>query len=458
MNKMVTKIINKIVKNILRVVDYTIFIVFFLLCSVALFFTIPWILKQRKIWNNSVKGSPKALILRGFTVKKIIEYGYELILPYRNPSLKWTGFLDPANEVKTEIRITDDFYLITWKSPKIVKIMEKIKLKATAIFFRELIAVFRIIIYCVQEHIGVLRVYKHDYPALQAFLVSIFINVPYIVDICGNFELIRRLTGRVYYFRELNKLPFMKTFAGEANNILLGLPLRHAFRVLGRNKTCYEHAFALGAPVERMSLIRISNFSADFNSYNPEQPTSNPAEYPYFLLVGRLVEVKFPFDVLAAFELSAPHLSEHRLVIIGDGGIRDDVEKRRELSEYKDRIMLLGRCPSERVLNWTAHATAAICPYSGSTLVEAMLCGIPIIAYDVAWHPEIVIDNYTGFLVPFRNIEALAEKMIDVARNHEEAKIMAMRGRELALAAFDKQKIQEKESTYYRQALLGSRN
>jgi glycosyltransferase involved in cell wall biosynthesis len=428
------------------------------LCPVGLFFKIPWILKQRKIWNNSVKGSPKALILRGFTVEKIVDQGYELILPYRNPSLKWTGFLDPTNAVQTETRITDDFYLMTWESPKIVKFMEKIKLKSTAILFRELIAIFKLISYCVHEQIGVLRVYKHDYPALQAFLVSSFINIPYIVDICGNFELMRRLTGRVFYFRELNKLPFMKTLAGGANNWLLGLPLRHAFRVLGRNKTCYEHAFALGAPVERMSLLRISNFSADFNSYNPEQPAVKPAEYPYFLLVGRLVEVKFPLDVIAAFDLAASHLPEHRLVIIGDGAIRDDVEQRKECSEYKERIVLLGRCPSNIVYNWTAHAKAAICPYSGSTLVEAMLCGIPIIAYDVAWHPEIVIDNYTGFLVPFRNTAALAEKMIDVAHNHEEARIVAMRGRELARVAFDKDKIREKESMFYRHALADSQN
>jgi glycosyltransferase involved in cell wall biosynthesis len=80
------------------------------------------------------------------------------------------------------------------------------------------------------------------------------------------------------------------------------------------------------------------------------------------------------------------------------------------------------------------------------------------IAYDVAGHPEIVIDDYTGFLVPFRNIAALAEKMIDVARNHEEAKIVAMRGRELAHVAFDKEKILEKESMSYVQALTDSLN
>jgi glycosyltransferase involved in cell wall biosynthesis len=153
----------------------------------------------------------------------------------------------------------------------------------------------------------------------------------------------------------------------------------------------------------------------------------------------------------------APHIPEYRLVIIGDGAIRHEVQQTKESSEYRDRIILLGACSNDIVFNWTAHAQVAICPYSGSTLVEAMLCGIPVIAYDIEWHPEIVIDDYTGFLVPFRNISALAEKIIEVVRNHEEAKIVAMRGRELARVAFDKEKIQEKESMYYRMALADSR-
>jgi len=446
----------RIFRKVLLPFDYTCFVFFFLLCLVGLLFAIPWILKQRKTWNDSGRGSRKALILRGLNMAKLMKVGYELLLPYRNPDMKWIGFLDPTNSLKTKIKISDDLYLITWETPKIITFIEKIKFKTTSMLFRQYISIFKIASFCVKERIGVLRAYKHDYPALQAFLVSSFIKIPFIVDICGNFELAYRLTGKLFYFIELNKLSFFRIFAHRANSWLLGLPLRHAFHVFGRNKCCYEHAFALGAPVERMSLLRISNFSADFNSYNPEQPTVKPAEYPYFLLVGRLVEVKFPLDVLAAFDIAASHLPEHRLVIIGDGAIRDDVEQRKERSEYKDRIVLLGACSSHTVLDWTAHATVSLCPLSGSTLVEALLCGVPVIAYDVAWHPEIVIDNYTGFLVPFRNTAELAEKMVDVAHNHEEAKIVAMRGRELARVAFDKQKILEKESMFYRQALTDS--
>lgn len=446
----------KIFRKIRLPLDYTFFVLGFLLCLVGFLFAIPWILKQRRLWNDFAKGNPKMLILRAFTVEKVKNQGYEVLLPFRNPELKSITILDASNTRKTESKIADDFYMKTWEPPKIVRLMEKIKLKATAILLRESIAIFKITSYCVKERIGIIRVYKHDYPALKAFVVSTFIKIPYIVDIIGNFELIRRLTGRTYYFIELNKLPFIRTFTRKAANWLTGWTLRNAHRVLCRGIRSCEYVSSLGVPDERLSFLRISNFSAAFNFYNPGQPPENPAEYPYFLFVGRLAEVKFPLDALDAFELAAPHLPEHRLVIIGDGSLRDNLEKRRELSEYKDRIVLLGRCSSNIVFNWTAHATAAICPYSGSTLVEAMLCNVPIIAYDIGWHPEIIIDDYTGFLVPFRNITALAEKMIDVARDHEESKIVAMRGRELARAAFDKEKIQEKESILYRQALTDS--
>ena len=250
------KILNKIITNIILVIDHAVLLVVFPLCLFGLFLAIPWILKQRRIWNHSAKGSRKMLILRGFTLEKVKKRGFELLLPYRNPSIRWIGFLDPSNDLKTEIKVADDLYIITFKSSKILGFLEKIKFYATSKIFRELIAIFKITSYCVKGQIGVLRAYKHDYPALQACMVSSFIQIPFIVDIIGNFELIRRLTDKVYYLRNLNSLPFIRIFARPATNWLLGLPLRHASRVIGRNKTCYEHAFSLGAPVERLSLLR----------------------------------------------------------------------------------------------------------------------------------------------------------------------------------------------------------
>jgi glycosyltransferase involved in cell wall biosynthesis len=451
---MFVKKIKKIISIIVKVADHSIFVLVFPFCFVGLLFAIPWILKQRSVWKISAKGNNKALIILPFSLERVMNEGPERMVPFRNPSLKWIGILDPANSSgKNEIKFTDDFYLIAWQIPRIVRLIERIGFDATSIIFRELVAIFKITNYCVKERIGVLRAYKHNYPALRACLVSRFIKIPYIVDISGNYELLYRLTGKTLYFRKLKEVPVIRSFARIALNWLLGWPLRHAFHVFGRNKNNYEHAFALGAPVERLSILRYNNFNAAFNSYNPEQPPAKPANYPYILCVGRLAEIKFPLDVIDAFDTAAPQLPEYYLVMIGDGPIRREVELRRESSEHKDRIVLMGACSNDIVLKWTAHAKAAVCPYSGSTLVEAMLCGNPVIAYDIEWHSDIVIDDYTGFLVPFADKEAMAQKMVYVVYNYEEAKKAGMRGRDLARVAFDKEKILAKESSYYMKAL-----
>ena len=60
-----------------------------------------------------------------------MNFGYEMLLPYRNPSITWLGFLDPANSLEADIKISSNLYLIAWKLPKIVWLLKKMKLTAT---------------------------------------------------------------------------------------------------------------------------------------------------------------------------------------------------------------------------------------------------------------------------------------------------------------------------------------
>ena len=451
---MVAKKIKKIIFILIKIADYAIFVLLLPFGLVGLLFAVPWILKQRKIWHESAKGNKKALIIQPFSLEKVTSQGYALITPFRNPNLQWICYLDPANLTdELQVEFTNDFSLMAWKMPKMIWIMEEKGFCAISILFREIVAIFRVTNYCVKERIGVLRAYRHNYPALRAFFISKFIKIPYIVDISGNYELIYRFTGKTAYFRKLKVVPIVRRFLPFAVNWLVGLPLRHAFHVFGRNKNNYEHAFALGTSVERLSLVRYNNFDAAFNSHNPEQPPAKPANYPYILFVGRLAKNKFPLDVIDVFDIAAPQLPEHRLVLIGDGNIRSDVELRIDSSEHKDRILLLGACSSDIVYQWTAHSKVNLCPFSGSTLAEALLCGNPVIAYDIEWHSDLIFDGYTGFLVPFRDKEAMAKKLVYVVHNYEDSKKAGMRGRDLARIAFDKEKISEKESFFYLKAL-----
>jgi glycosyltransferase involved in cell wall biosynthesis len=448
---------NKAPKNksaIIGLIDYLLCALIVPFGPLGVLLAFPWCFKQKRIWQKNAKASPRALILRGFTVEKLNRRGkFEHYLPFQNPGITWMGILDATNAIETEIEIADDLHLIAWQSPGQVRYLEAKGLAASAAILREPFAALKIARFCVEKRIGVLRAVKHNYPALQACLVSCIIGIPFIVDICGNYELITRLTGKTFYFKTLSKIPLLGQVAHRASNWLLGWPIRRAVRVLGRNKNNYEHGFALGAPVDRLSLLRISNFNAAFNAYNPEQPPARPADYPYILFVGRLAKINFPLDVIDAFNIAGPQLPDHRLVIIGDGAIRTAVEQRIEQSDVKDRIVFLGSRPSDELLNWTAHAAAAICPYSGSTLVEAMLCSIPVIAYDVEWHAEVVIDDYTGFLVPFGDTRALAAKIVHVISDYQEAQKVGQCGRDLARVVFDKEKIYAKETNIYTQAL-----
>ncbi len=447
----------KILKTLQRSIDCLLTVPAAIGCLLFVVVSLPWVLAMRRAWARGAKGNPKALILQGFNIDKLSARGLMYLLPFKNPSIHWMGFFDPSNSFDKDIPVAEDLTVLIRRMPFVFRLLVRLGFKATATIFRECCAVFKITRYCVEEKIGILRAYKHNYPALEAHIVSCFIKIPFIVDISGNFELIRRLTGKPFYFRALNKIPIARIMAPPLTNWLLGIPLKSATFVLGRNKNNYEHAFALGAPVERLSLLRISNFNPVFNTYTPSQLPPRPLDYPYLLFVGRLAAIKYPLDIIESFDQAAADLPEHRLVIIGDGSLRADVERRIESSRYKDRILLLGACSTDVVFNWTVHALLAVCPFSGSTLAEAMLCGIPVVAYDIENHGELIIDRYSGFLVPFRDIDQLSRTLVAVARGTEESTAVALHGRELARAAFDKNRILEKESFFYRKALKGGR-
>ena len=66
----------------------------------------------------------------------------------------------------------------------------------------------------------------------------------------------------------------------------------------------------------------------------------------------------------------------------------------------------------------------------GYTLVEAGLTGTPIVSYDYDFHAEIVTDAETGFLVPLRDVSALADRVSRLLADRERARATGARLRE----------------------------
>ncbi len=101
--------------------------------------------------------------------------------------------------------------------------------------------------------------------------------------------------------------------------------------------------------------------------------------------------------------------------------------------------------PRPDVVQLLSHATVFVCPsvYEpfGLINVEAMACGLPVVATAVGGIPEIVVEGVTGFLVPVPEGEvglgkALAERVLAVAADPERAAEMGRQGRQRVLDQF----------------------
>ena len=76
----------------------------------------------------------------------------------------------------------------------------------------------------------------------------------------------------------------------------------------------------------------------------------------------------------------------------------------------------------------------------GYVLIEAMLCGLPVVAFDTSSNPEIVKHGETGYLIPAYDIDALAEAVERLRTNPAAAHEMGLKGRARALEQFAFQK------------------
>lgn len=152
--------------------------------------------------------------------------------------------------------------------------------------------------------------------------------------------------------------------------------------------------------------------------------------------LGRLEAVKGAEDLLEGFARAAASRPRLRLLLAGDGALRERLRERaRALGHLPRLVMASSWEPPERILPaLDLFVLASRNEGMGRALVEAMACGVPVVGCAVGGVPEVLEGGDSGLLVPPGDPESLARAIGRLADDRDLAADLGRRGRRRALA------------------------
>jgi glycosyltransferase involved in cell wall biosynthesis len=159
---------------------------------------------------------------------------------------------------------------------------------------------------------------------------------------------------------------------------------------------------------------------------------------PLIGFVGRLSPEKGPEVFLRAALLLRATLPRARFVLVGDGPLRPSVQQMIERYRLGDAVLLAG-VRDDMPAVW--HQLDAVVNTSQSegmplSLMEAMACGLPVVASQVGGVPDLVESGATGWLTGPRDAEGVAYHLAQLFQTPGLAARMGERARERVVARF----------------------
>lgn len=158
---------------------------------------------------------------------------------------------------------------------------------------------------------------------------------------------------------------------------------------------------------------------------------------PLVVHVSNLRPVKRVADIIRAHAIITAATGA-RLVIVGHGPERDDAERLAGELGIAGKVLFVGT--RDNVAPYLAAADLFMMASEqesfGVAALEAMSCGVPVVAPHVGGLPELVVDGVTGCLTSPGDVEALAEAAIDLLGDEPRRRAFGAAARERAVREF----------------------
>lgn len=190
----------------------------------------------------------------------------------------------------------------------------------------------------------------------------------------------------------------------------------------------------LGVREEKLLLIP---YGIDLSKF---QADPSKKEKHIFLAVGRFIAKKSPMATIRAFAKVRAHHKEAQLIMIGKkDGLYQECEALVKELDIASAVNFTGIKSPAEIARYMQQATVfvqhSVTAPNGdkegtpNTVLEAAACELPVVSTRHAGIPEAVLDGQTGWLVEEHDVDAMAQHMLRLIQNTDEAMRMGMAGR-----------------------------
>lgn len=171
--------------------------------------------------------------------------------------------------------------------------------------------------------------------------------------------------------------------------------------------------------------------------------------------VSNFRAVKRPTDCVEILARVLQKGVEAKLVMVGDGPEFTAVEHRARSLNVFEKLEMVGK--QANISDYVGIADLSLLPSElesfGLAALEAQACEVPVIASRVGGIPEVVTDGESGFLSDVGDTNKMSEDAFRLLSDENLRKKFGMRGRELAIARYDADKIIPQYIAFYEKVL-----
>ncbi len=226
--------------------------------------------------------------------------------------------------------------------------------------------------------------------------------------------------------------------------------VRNSDRLIAVSGAVAAHAVRLGA---RPESVRVVANGVDAERFRPGGSRRRRAFR--IACVGRLIFNKGPQYLLeAAPEVLRAH-PETEFIFVGDGPLRADLQKRARQMGVAGRMAFLGtqRDVASILRRCDILVRPSLLEGMPLTVLEAMACGLPVVATPVAGTAELVRQGENGLLVPPGDPSSLAQAILRLIEDPELRRAQGRSGRRLVTSGYSWDAVSARTLAVYRELL-----